>query len=177
MIKIIAGNLKGRKLVTINRSNSNLVRPTQAIVRKSIMDSIRSFSDKKVLDLFSGVGTLGIEAMSRGAQEVTFVDNNYKIINILKKNIEKCHLINNSRVIKSDVIGYLENEEQLYDIIFADPPYNSYTFKDIFPKISTLLNNNGIFCYESNKQNINLNDNIRVKYYGNTQIVLWENKI
>ena len=173
MIKIIAGNLKGRKLVSINHANNNILRPTQAIVRKSIMDSIRFFTNRKVLDLFSGVGTLGIEAMSRGAKEVTFVDNNYKIINILKKNIDKCNLTNDSTIIKSDVISHLENENQLYDIIFADPPYGSYPFKDIFPKILTLLNNNGIFCYESNKQNIDFDDNIRIKYYGNTQIVLW----
>lgn len=177
MIKIIAGNLKGRKLVNINHTTNNILRPTQAIVRKSMMDSIRVFTDRKVLDLFSGVGTLGIEAMSRGAKEVTFVDNNYTIINILKKNIDRCNLINNSSIIKSDVISYLESENQLYDIIFADPPYYSYTFKDIFPKVLTLLNNNGIFCYESNRQNIDINDNVRTKHHGNTQIILWENKI
>ena len=81
-MRIIAGYLKGRKLAHIK---SNILRPTKAIVRKSVMDSIRDFDGKIVLDLFSGVGTLGIEAMSRGAQEVVFVEKNYKVINILKQ--------------------------------------------------------------------------------------------
>ena len=71
MIRIIGGHLKGRKLSNIN---IDILRPTKAIVRKSIMDSIRLFDNKNVLDLFSGVGTLGIEAMSRGAKEIVFVE-------------------------------------------------------------------------------------------------------
>jgi len=173
MIRVISGNLKGRKLANIN---VDILRPTKAIVRKSIMDSIRLFNDKKVLDLFSGVGTLGIEAMSRGAKEVVFVEKNYKVIKILEENIERCNLINSSSIIKSDVISYLKNENRKYDIIFADPPYRSYPFKEIFPKVSTLLNNNGIFCYESNKQNIDIDEVLKIKYYGNTQVVLWENR-
>jgi len=172
MIKVISGNLKGRKLANIK---SDILRPTKAVVRKSIMDSIRLFNDKRVLDLFSGVGTLGIEAMSRGAKEVVFVEKNYKIIKILKKNIERCNLMESSSIVKSDVLSYLDNENRTYDIIFADPPYRSYPFEEIFPKVSTLLNNNGIFCYESNKKNIDI-DGVKIKYYGNTQIVLWENK-
>ena len=173
MIRIIAGNLKGRKLANINK---DILRPTQAVVRKSIMDSIRLFDNKKVLDLFAGVGTLGIEAMSRGAKEVVFVEKKYKVISILKKNIEKCDLIESSTIIKTDVISYLDNDNRTYDIIFADPPYRSYPFEEIFPKVSTLLNNNGIFCYESNKQNITISDTFKIKYYGNTQVTLWENK-
>ena len=133
-------------------------------------------NDKRVLDLFSGVGTLGIEAMSRGAKEVVFVEKNYKIIKILKKNIERCNLMESSSIVKSDVLSYLDNENRTYDIIFADPPYRSYPFEEIFPKVSTLLNNNGIFCYESNKQNIDVEGLFKIKYYGNTQVVLWENK-
>ena len=173
MIRIISGNLKGRKLANIN---TNILRPTKAIVRKSIMDSIRLFDDKKVLDLFSGVGTLGIEAMSRGAKEVVFVEKNYKVVKILEENIERCNLFESSSIIRTDVMSYLKNEERRYDIIFADPPYRSYPFEEIFPKVSTLLNNNGIFCYESNKQNIHIDEVFKIKYYGNTQVVLWENK-
>ena len=172
-MRIIAGNLKGRKLSNIN---SNILRPTKAVVRKSMMDSIRLFDNKIVLDLFSGVGTLGIEAISRGAKEAVFVEKNYKVINILKKNIEKCNLIKSSTIIQSDVIAYLDNEVRTYDIIFADPPYTSFPFEEIFPKVSTLLNNNGIFCYESNRQNIGIDEVFKIKYYGNTQVVLWENK-
>tara|TARA_Y100001970_G_scaffold245322_1_gene312280 strand:+ start:44332 stop:44850 length:519 start_codon:yes stop_codon:yes gene_type:complete len=172
-MRIIAGDLKGRKLTYIK---SDILRPTKAIVRKSVMDSIRDFDGKIILDLFSGVGTLGIEAMSRGAKEVIFVEKNYKVINILKKNIEKCNLLDFSTIVKSDVIPYLEKNHRMYDIIFADPPYRSYKFEEIFSKVSCLLNDNGIFCYESNRENVNINQNVKIKHYGNTQIILWENK-
>ena len=172
MMRVISGNLKGRKLANIN---NNILRPTKAIVRKSIMDSIRLFDNKKVLDLFSGVGTLGIEAISRGARNVVFVEKNYKVIKILEQNIQVCGLKESTSIVKSDVMTYLKKENSKYDIIFADPPYRSYPFEEIFPKVSTLLNNNGIFCYESNKQNVNIEGVFKIKYYGNTQVILWEN--
>ena len=84
MIKIIAGKYKNRKLKIFKLHN---VRPTQARVRKSIMDVLQNFHNQSVLDLFSGVGTLGIESFSRGAKSVTFVDNDSKVLNVLKKNL------------------------------------------------------------------------------------------
>ena len=84
MIKIIAGEFKGRKL---NNLKIDALRPTQAKVRKSIMDSIRDFNNKVVLDLFAGIGTLGIEAISRGAKEVRFVERNSRIVKVLDKNL------------------------------------------------------------------------------------------
>ena len=176
MIKVISGDLKGRKLSYINIDN---VRPTQAKIRKSIMDSIRVFENKTVLDLFSGVGTLGIEALSRGANSVKFVDNNIKVINILKKNIELLDIIDKCSIVKYDVINYLKNEKNSFDIIFADPPYGKYKFEELYPLVSSLLNKNGLFCFESNKYNIFDEDikNLRIKKYGSIQVVFWENKL
>ena len=85
MIKIISGKYKNRKLKYFNIPN---VRPTQARVRKSIMDSLMPFKDKNILDLFSGIGTLGIESLSRHAKYVDFVDNNPKVLKILKQNLD-----------------------------------------------------------------------------------------
>jgi 16S rRNA (guanine966-N2)-methyltransferase len=173
MIKIISGTLKGRKLKNID---VEILRPTQAKVRKSIMDSIRIFKNKDVLDLFSGVGTLGIEALSRGAKSVKFIDNNYKIISKLNQNIEMLNLTEKVDVVKSDVIRFLKKETKKYDLIFADPPYYSYKIKDFLPLISSLLKENGLFCYESNKESIdNIDDKCtKIKYFGNTQIIFWE---
>lgn len=176
MIKIIAGELKGRKLSTINIKN---IRPTQAKVRKSIMDSIRTFEDKTILDLFSGVGTLGIEALSRGAKKVKFIDNNNNVISILKKNILLLDLAEKTSVSKNDVINFLKRESNTYDIIFADPPYREYKFEDLLPLVSKLLNKNGLFCFESNKYAISFeeNDNFKIKKYGNVQVAFWRNII
>ena len=79
MLKIISGKFKGRKL---NNIKVDSIRPTSALVKKSIMDSIMFFENKNILDLCCGVGTLGIEAISRGAQSVDFVDNSRNSKNI-----------------------------------------------------------------------------------------------
>ena len=173
MIRVIAGDFKGRKLYNLKIES---LRPTQAKVRKSIMDSIRDFENKNILDLFSGIGTLGIEAMSRGAKKVKFVERNNRIVNVLKKNLNMLDLSDRSVVIHSDAINFLNKEEEKYDIIFADPPYGKYLFNTLHGSISNIINRNGIFCYESNKQKIKDDINMKIKYYGNTQVVFWENK-
>ena len=170
MIKIIAGEFKGRKL---NNLKIDTLRPTQAKVRKSIMDSIRDFNNKVVLDLFAGIGTLGIEAISRGAKKVKFVEKNSKIVKILDKNLDMLCLSDRSEIIRGDVMSFLDRECQKYDIIFADPPYRNYSFYDLYSPVSNIMNDNGVFCYESEKQDIREHENIKIKRYGNTQVVLW----
>ena len=176
MIKIISGSLKGRKLKNIN---IDILRPTQAKVRKSIMDSIRNFENKEVLDLFSGIGTLGIEAISRGAKSVKFIDNNFKILSVLKENITSLGIENQAIAIKSDVMNFLKKENNKYDLIFADPPYRVYKIDDFLPFLKLLLKKNGIFCYESYKEKIKIENRkcIKIKSFGSTQVVFLENNI
>ena len=113
MIKIISGDFRGRKL---NNLKIDILRPTQAKVRKSIMDSIRDFDEKSILDLFAGIGTLGIEAISRGAEKVKFVEKNNRIIKVLKKNLDMFNLSDKSTIVKADVMRFLNNECRKYDI-------------------------------------------------------------
>ena len=173
MIKIISGDFKGRKL---NNLKIDILRPTQAKVRKSIMDSIRDFDKKSVLDLFAGIGTLGIESISRGASKVKFVEKNNRIIKVLAKNLDMFNLSSKSTIIKSDVLKFLNDECEKYDIVFADPPYGEYSFDVLYPLVSNIMNNRGIFCYESEKQEVEKKQDIKIKYYGNTQIILWKKK-
>ena len=173
MIKIISGKYKNRKLKYFNLEN---VRPTQARVRKSIMDTLNIFENKKVLDLFSGIGTLGIESLSRGAESVIFVDNNSKVLDVLKKNLDLLSLQNQCTVIKSDAIKYIKYSEDKFDLIFADPPYNKFNFLDLLPNIKNVLSPDGIFCYETKKSKSNFNLNTKIKYYGNTQVIFWSQK-
>ena len=173
MIKIISGDFKGRKL---SKLKLDLLRPTQAKVRKSIMDSIRDFDKKSVLDLFAGIGTLGIESISRGAGKVKFVEKNNRIIKVLSKNLDMFNLSSRSTIIKSDVLKFLNDECEKYDIVFADPPYGEYSFDILYPLISNIMNNRGIFCYESEKQEVEKKEDIKIKHYGNTQIILWKKK-
>ena len=171
MIKIIAGKYKNRKLKIFNLQN---VRPTQARVRKSMMDILRDFSDKEVLDLFSGVGTLGIESYSRGAKHITFVDNNLKVLNVLNKNLELLS-INDYSIVQSDAIKFLKNTNQKFDLIFADPPYGKFDFLDLIPFVKENLNINGIFCYECKKKRIDIDLDIKIKNFGTTQVIFWRN--
>ena len=174
MIKILSGKLKGRKL---NRINIDSIRPTQAKVRKSIMDSIRKFDNKAILDLYAGSGTLGIESLSRGASFVYFVDNDIKAIRVLKSNVEMLNIHSTCKIIKGDAIDFLKKHKGMYDVIFADPPYETCNFYDILPYIPKLLKKEGIFCFESKKDKIKKDENIKIKHYGNTQVVFWENRI
>ena len=118
---IITGGLnKGQKVKTVN---SREVRPTSAKVRESIFNIIQnSIAGSVMLDLFAGSGIIGLEAMSRGAKKVVFVEKNYKVAEILKENLSQfeldCELIITDAVLALDRLkGYK------FDIIFADPPY------------------------------------------------------
>ncbi len=171
MISIIAGKYKGRKLYQIDNSN---LRPTQAKVRKSIFDILGSLEHKKVLDLYSGVGSLGIESLSRGASHLTFVEKNSSIFKILLKNIQKICPDEDIRLHRKSVEKFLSLNNEKFDIIFADPPYGEYSFFDLKENISKFLRPNGIFCMEMKKEELNdIKNNTRIKHYGNTQVVFW----
>ena len=103
MISIIGGKLKGRK---VNSIKINSVRPTQAKIRKSIMDIIYDFENKVVLDLYSGFGTLGIECLSRGAKSVDFVEKDYKVIKVLRQNVDSLDLHSRCSIFKSCVFDF-----------------------------------------------------------------------
>ena len=169
MISVIAGKYKGRKLYDVKNLN---VRPTQAKVRKSIFQILEPFDGMEVLDLYAGVGTLGIEAMSRGASRAVFVEKNRRVFKVLKKNIElfdyeKCDLF------LTDAVQFItQKKNQYFDIIFADPPYVEVNYDSIKAKIEKILKPGGIFCMEMKKETIGTPD-VRVKHYGSTQVVFW----
>ena len=169
MIRIIAGKYKGRKLKQVP---DKYVRPTQAIIRKSIMQILEPFSNMKILDLYAGVGTLGIEAISRGASHLTAVERNHIVVNVLKNNVEMICNEDDVCIVEKDVNFFLSNESNKYDVIFADPPYKSTDFMMLKNKISKLLTKNGVFCMEMKKTNI-VEGNIRIKLFGNKQVVFW----
>ena len=170
MIRVLGGEYKGKKL---NNFKLESLRPTKAIVRKSIMDTLMPFENKKILDLFSGVGTLGIETLSRGAKSVCFVDNNPQAIKILKKNINMFDSKCNIDIKLSDVFIFLKKNKLKFDVVFADPPYYKYNFNDLVKLIKPILINDGVFCYESNKFSNQKSENIKIKKYGATQVIFW----
>ena len=93
---------------------------------------------------------------------------------ILLKNIRKICPDKDIRLHRKSVEKFLSLNNDKFDIIFADPPYGEYDFFDLKKNISKFLNPNGIFCMEMKKEKLNdIEDNIRIKHYGNTQVVFW----
>ena len=143
-MRIISGELKGKKLITpLDKST----RPLKDIVRESIfniLDHSNTVSTKihnsKVLDLFSGTGSFGIECLSRGAAEVIFIENYYNSIKILKQNIFTLNLQNKSTVCNYSAYDLEKSklENRIFDIIFLDPPFKDRDVKSLIDQIKKL---------------------------------------
>ncbi len=138
-LRITSGYLKGRY---INVPKSELIRPTTERVRETIFNVLNnkiSFEGIKVLDLYSGSGALGFECLSRGADEVHFVEKNSVIYRTLEENMELLQVVNQCRIFKMPAIKFsLLKIVDGYDLILADPPF----FKnDIYNVVANLLSN------------------------------------
>lgn len=124
-IRVIAGTLKSRLMKT---PRGGMVRPTSDRVRESLFSIVeRDAEDCCVLDLFAGAGSLGIEAISRGASHVTFVENSPQVVPILKENIEDLDIRDRTTVMEADVLGVLKEfstRRAKFGMVFMDPPYS-----------------------------------------------------
>jgi 16S rRNA (guanine966-N2)-methyltransferase len=172
MTTIIAGKYKGRKLLDYKNT---IVRPTQGRVRKSVMQILEPFDGLKVLDLFAGIGTLGLEALSRGAKSVTFVEKDHSVFFALKRNLLEICTDDDYSLFHGDAIHYITNHDPQFDIIIADPPYYKFEFEDVFEKAKQMLLPNGIFCMEMKRCDLSKYTDLRVKKYGSTQVIFWRN--
>ena len=123
-MRIISGKLKGRKLTSFR---GQCIRPTSDRVREAIFDILTiEWDGKEVLDLFAGTGGLGIEALSRGAHRVVFVENHQQALLVLKKNLRDLKLTESCELVKLKVevgIRSAEKNKWKFDVIFLDPPY------------------------------------------------------
>lgn len=120
-MRIVAGKYRGKKL---KEFELNSTRPTLDRVKEAMFNLVQfKVADSVVLDLFAGTGALGVEAVSRGASYVDFVDNNaeaIKLINFNLKNMEGSFSVNNA-----DYMNFLKTNKKHYDIVFLDPPFKS----------------------------------------------------
>ena len=123
-MRIIAGKAKGTKLYTLEGENT---RPTLDRVKESLFNIIQNkIQDAIFLDLFSGSGAIGLEALSRGARKVIMCDNSKEACNIIKKNMEKTHFLENVEIYHMDFKNVLQNKiNEKLDIVFLDPPYKT----------------------------------------------------
>lgn len=138
-MRIISGIYKGR---LINVPKSDLIRPTTDRVRETLfnlLSNIIDFSGIKVLDIYAGSGSLGLECLSRGANEIHFIEKNYLIYKNLIKNIESLDVKEQCSVFKMTANSFTKKvPKEKYDLIIADPPF----FKDdIYAVVENILNN------------------------------------
>lgn len=177
-MKIISGIYKGRKLKGFSIDGT---RPTMDRVKESLFGSIQNYiKNSIVLDLFSGSGNLAIEALSEGASFAYMVDRNNKAVSVINDNIKNIG-IDNSKVLCMDYSNALKlffKENNKFDVIFLDPPYNTDYIKKSIILIDkySLLNDNGlIVCESDNINKIVYPSNFisfKEKKYGDKYIVL-----
>jgi 16S rRNA (guanine966-N2)-methyltransferase len=116
-VRVVAGRFKGRRL---HAPDGTAVRPTSDKVRGAIFNVLRDVEGARVLDLFAGTGALGIEALSRGATDATFVDTDVAAV---ERNLVSLDLEPSAQ--RADVLSWLRTPVGTYDLVFIDPPYSS----------------------------------------------------
>lgn len=126
-MRIIAGDFRGRALASVGKGDAGAhLRPTTDRVRESLFNVLShqiDFDDLRVLDLFAGTGALGLEALSRGAAHVTFVDDGHVAQGLIRKNIELTRSADKTDLVRRDATRLGQNPNAAYDLIFLDPPY------------------------------------------------------
>lgn len=174
-MKVISGKYKGRKIEGFDIDGT---RPTMDRVKESLFGTIQNYvRESVVLDLFSGSGNLGIEALSEGASFAYLVDKNIKCIKMINKNIKNIG-IENVKVLNMDYKLALKQIDKKLDLIFLDPPYKTSLIEDSLKLIDEydLLSDAGLIVCESDSLDKIIYSNkfisIKEKRYGDKYIVL-----
>lgn len=149
-MRIIAGKYKKTPIKTLD--GEEITRPTKDMVKEALFSSIDINSETSFLDLFSGSGSIGLEALSRDAKDVVFNDINKESVRIIKTNLEKVH--EDRKIYNLDYQKCLEQlEGNKFDYIYCDPPYKFQFYDDIFLYVNKyeLLSKKGIIILETRK--------------------------
>ena len=159
-MRIISGSFKGKKIL---EPKDKKTRPLKDLAKESIFNIINhsnkfkiDFNNSIILDLFSGVGSFGLECLSRGVKEVFFIENYIEVLPILEKNLSNLKSIKNCKIIKKDIYkdDIFNTFENKFDIIFLDPPYKDKNISIIFEKITDykILKKNAIIILHRHKK-------------------------
>lgn len=184
-MRIISGNFKGKKIFLPIDKNT---RPLRDMVKESIFNLIQhsnkinlKIDNSNILDLFSGIGSFGLECFSRGANKIVFIENYTHVLKILKKNIEILNANKNCEIIENDCFKFFENRKGFtnkFDIIFMDPPYKEKKINILIKKIKEdkILNKNGIIIIHRHKKDeIKISENLKIldeRTYGISKITI-----
>ena len=182
-MRIIGGNLRGKKILAPTDKST---RPLRDLVRESIFNIIEHSKNEfvnlnraKVLDLFSGTGSFGIECISRGAEKVIFFENYTNSIKVLKKNLDLLKLNNHSKIIEKDTYNISQSQLNLlkFDLIFLDPPFKDNKINQllkIIKKMKITSKDSLIIIHRNKKIAENISKNLIIskeKNYGLSKII------
>ncbi len=150
-MRVIAGSAKRMPLKTVEGMDT---RPTTDRIKETLFNMISEYlADSYFLDLFSGSGAIGIEALSRGAAHATFVEQSKKAMNCIRENLKFTKLDNRAEVYEADVINALSRLEgkRVFDYVFMDPPYNQLLEKKVLEYLqdSSLLSKDALVIVEA----------------------------
>lgn len=160
MLKIITGSAKGKRLQT---PEGKATRPTSERIKEAVFSSLQfDIEGRHVLDLFAGCGQLGLEALSRGADSVMFVDASMDAMNIVKANARATGFFDKCRYLVSDYRNYIRKAagRDVYDLVFIDPPYDMECCREAVGRLTDagLLAKGAIVVLESGTEDIDPTD-------------------
>ena len=181
-MRIISGTLKGKKINFIKNSNT---RPLKDVVRENIFNILKhsnklgiKVENSNILDLYSGIGSFGLEALSRNAKKVTFVEKDQIASNILKDNLVNLSLIAKSEIYTDTIENIIKNKmNDKYNIFFLDPPFSDLKFNndlELLKKNKAFKLNHIIIIHRERKTKDafkNLIKTILIKEYGRSKII------
>ena len=182
-MRIISGTFRGKKIL---EPKDIKTRPLKDLTKESIFNILNhsnkfkiDLEDSNILDLFSGVGSFGIECLSRGVKSVIFIENYNGVLPVLKKNLQNLKTIENYKIIEKDINNgkIFETLDKKFDIVFIDPPYKDKNLNLLLQNLENIkiLNKNGIVVIHRHKNEQDMiPKNFRVieeKRYGLSKII------
>ena len=174
-MRIVGGIYKGRTLLEFKGQE---IRPTSDMVRESLFNILQfKIVGKTFLDLFCGTGAVGIEALSRGASEVTFNDLSRESLSITKKNLEKLCITDNAKVFNRNGVDFHLYTKEVYDYVFIDAPYKDDVGIKALQNSVNLLSPDGVVIYENEKpvdQKIDGLEKIQERKYGRAILTFYK---
>ena len=182
-MRIMSGTFRGKKIL---EPKDIKTRPLKDLTKESIFNILNhsnkfkiNLEDSNILDLFSGVGSFGIECLSRGVKSVIFIENYNGVLPVLKKNLQNLKAIENYKIIEKDINNgkIFETLDKKFDIVFMDPPYKDKNLNLLLQNLENIkiLNKNGIVVIHRHKNEQDMiPKNFRVieeKRYGLSKII------
>ncbi len=145
-MRVITGTARGRKLQPLEGKD---VRPTTDKVKESVFSIIQfQIQGRVFLDLFSGSGQIGIEALSRGAKKAYLVDQSIKSIRVIEQNVKTTGFEKSATVVRQDAQSFLLSARENFDIAYLDPPFDKGIIDDVLPLVSAKMNKGGVILCE-----------------------------